>query len=66
MNETLERELEQAAQEAASLKSLREKFLLLAETGDRAAMQHVRELERRETAARERIRELHIRRLPLA
>jgi hypothetical protein len=66
MNETLERELEQAAQEAASLKSLREKFLLLAETGDRAAMNHVRELEKREEEARRRIRELHIHRLPLA
>ncbi len=66
MNDTLEKELETAAQEAAALKNLREKFLLLAENGDRAALEHVRELEQREAAARRRIKELHIHRLPLA
>ena len=66
MNDTLEKELEAAAQEAASLKNLREKFLLLAENGDRAALEHVRELEQREAAAWRRIRELHLQRLPLA
>jgi hypothetical protein len=66
MTETLDKEIEDAAQEAASLKSLREKFLALAESGDRAALEHVRELERREAAARERIKQLHFNRLPLA
>jgi hypothetical protein len=66
MNDSLEKELQAAAQEAASLKSLREKFLLLAETGDRAAMQHVRELEHREAVTRERIKQLHFNCLPLA
>lgn len=66
MNEALEKELQNAAQEAASLKNLREKFLLLAEHGDRAALGHVAELEKREAAAQLRIKEIHIRRLPLA
>jgi hypothetical protein len=47
MNDALEKQIQEATQEAVSLKSLREKFLLLAETGDRAAVQHVRELEKR-------------------
>jgi hypothetical protein len=66
MDDSLEKELEAATQEVASLKSLREKFLLLAECGDRAAVQHVRELEKREEAARHRVKELHLGRLPLA
>jgi len=66
MNDTLERKLQEATQEVAALKNLREKFLLLAERGDRAALEHVRELERREEAARIRIKELHVQRLPLA
>jgi hypothetical protein len=49
-----------------SLKSLREKFLLLAETADRAAVQHIRELEKREAEARRSIKELHIQRLLVA
>jgi hypothetical protein len=66
MNAVLDKQIEDATQEAASLRNLREKFLLLAETGDRAAVQHVRELEKREEEARRRIKELHIHRLPLA
>ncbi|MGC1416890.1 MAG: hypothetical protein WA817_16510 [Candidatus Acidiferrum sp.] len=66
MDTVLEREIENASQEAASLKSLREKFLLLAEGGDRTAMQHVAELEKREATVRERIKQLHFNRLPLA
>lgn len=66
MNAALEKQIEDASQEAASLKALREKFLLLAEDGDRAAMAHVKELETRELAVRERIKQLHFGRLPLA
>ena len=66
MDDALEKQLQDAPQEVVSLKSLREKFLLLAEAGERAAVQHVRELERREEEARRRIKELHLHRLPLA
>jgi hypothetical protein len=66
MNDVLEKQIEDAVQEAASLKSLREKFLILAEGGDRTAMNHVRELERREEQARAHIKQLHFNRLPLA
>lgn len=66
MDDGLEKQIEAAAQEAASLKALREKFLFLAETGDRTAMNHVRVLEKREEQARARIKELHLHRLPLA
>lgn len=65
MNDMLEKQIEAAAQEAASLKALREKFLILAEAGSPGAMQHVAELERREEQARRRIKELHLHRLPL-
>jgi hypothetical protein len=63
---SLEKQIEAEAQEAASLKTLREKFLLLTETGDRAAIEHVRELEKREVAARRRIKEVHLGIQPLA
>jgi hypothetical protein len=66
MNDVLDKQIEDLTQEAASIRNLREKFLLLAECGDRAAVQHVRELEAREIAARARIKHLHLHRLPLA
>lgn len=66
MNDALEKQIEDATQEACSLRNLREKFLLLAENGDVAAMRHVAELEKREEQARRRIKELHIQRLPVA
>lgn len=45
MNDTLDKQIEDLTQEAASIRSLREKFMVLAETGDRAALAHVRALE---------------------
>lgn len=66
MIEILDKQIGDLTQEVASLKSLREKFLLLAETGDRGAVRHVHELEKREAETRARIKELHIHRLPLA
>ncbi len=66
MDELFEKALQDATQEAASLRNLREKFLILAEGGDKTAMAHIRLLEERELEARQRIKQLHFGRLPLA
>jgi len=66
MDEALEKALQAAMQESLALRNLREKFLLLAESGDKTALRHVAELEEREMNVRKKIKELHIHRLPLA
>jgi chromosome segregation ATPase len=57
----LQRELEAASQEAASLKALREKFLIPASAGDKAAKAHVEELERRQQVVSRQIEGLQLR-----
>lgn len=60
MNDILEREIENATQEAASIRNLREEFMALAASGDKAAHAHVRLLEKRELEAREAGPWLHV------
>jgi len=57
----LQREFEAAVQEQASLKTLRESFLVVASIGDKAAIAHIEELERRQVVTGRTIEGLQIR-----
>ncbi len=54
-------ELQGATQEVASLKTLREKFLVMASTGDGAAARHVLELEQKQLEAGRTVEGLQLR-----
>jgi hypothetical protein len=59
--EALQRELETATQEAESLKALREKFLVPASAGDKAAIAHVEEIEQKQLVVSRKIEGLQLR-----
>lgn len=59
--DTLTRELEAATQEGESLKSLRDKFLVPASAGDKAAAAHVEEIEQKQLAVGRKVEGLRLR-----
>jgi len=59
--DTLTRELETATHEAESLRLLREKFLVPASAGDKAATEHVKELEQQQIVVGRKVEGLRLR-----
>jgi len=57
----LQREIEEATQQAAGIKTMRERFLVPASAGDKAATAHVEELEKQQLVIGRKVEGLQIR-----